>query len=94
MRGIELLQIKSEADAEAMAARADQLEESILRALVPLAQGEDGRVFVTGMLMAASAVSRHAGLPPHMFEYLADMACKINADMVDGLDPTARFRPN
>lgn len=94
MRGIELLQIKSDAEGEAMAARADLMEAKILYAVQPIAQGEDARVFVTGMLMAASAIGRHAGLPPHMFEYLADMAVKINADMVDGLDPNARFRPN
>lgn len=94
MRGIELLQIKSDAEGEAMAERADLMEAKILHAVTPIAQGEDGRVFVTAMLMAASAIGRHASLPPHMFEYLADMTVRINQDVVDGIVPDARFRPN
>jgi hypothetical protein len=94
MRGIELLQIASDVEGERMAARANELEEAILRAVVPIAQGEDARVFCTAMMMAASAVGRHAGLPPHMFAYLADMAAKINQDILDGIDPETRIRPN
>jgi hypothetical protein len=78
----------------ALAQRANALERRILKAVQPIANGEDARAVCAAMMMASSAIARHVGMPPAMFAHLAETAAEVNQDILAGRSPEQRARPN